>query len=133
MVRRIKMFNGKLGIPNVFLNVLRRNVYAGIQQSSRFFCDLTPFVVIFFAVPEFDLYAGRIMVYHKDLSFTAVTTDTVFIFQKCSKLLSAWLMLCIIFRDPELSANKSASLHDFLPQCFFFGERLCVGGCFFVL
>ena len=133
MVCRIKIFHSGFGILNVFLNVLRRNICAGIQQSSRFLCDLTPFVVIFFTVPEFDFHAGRIMVYHKDLFSTAVTTGTVFIFQKCRKLLSAWLMLCIIFGNTEFSAHKARSTHEFQLQCCFFGERLCVGGCFFVL
>ena len=127
------MFNGKLGIPNVFLNVLRRNVYAGIQQSSRFFCDLTPFVVIFFAVPEFDLYAGRIMVYHKDLSFTAVTTDAVFIFQKYGKFLLVWLVIGIIFGNTEFSAHKARSSHEFQLQCCFSGKRLGVDGFLFIV
>ena len=73
------------------------------------------------------------MVYHKDLSFTAVTTDAVFIFQKYGKFLLVWLVIGIIFGNTEFSAHKARSSHEFQLQCCFSGKRLGVDGFLFIV
>ena len=93
-----------------------RKILALVNHGRELLCNVRPCEFEFFTCFQSKHDTLRIMVNKTDLTVTAVTADTVMLFQKVSKFLVCRLMLLIECRDGLLAMLKAGASHEFIVQ-----------------